>query len=298
MCNNDYDTAKQRQIALVELLQQHRARNGADNQRYNLCRVNQAVNVIIAQYIFAVIRQVRADDCGMYTGNGPENQGCPEVRIAQQSLNLAAGTNFFGIGCLLLQIDGLFAVKEADKQKNDCDDTPDAHGLNPCCLVIAHHLYNRQGKCNCDNLTDRRQCHAEDGQQVTLVRGTCHHGGQRTVRNVDCGVANGGAQVVGDKDVPELNRVAALRHTEHRNRAHSIRDSHPQNPRTRFAPLCLCLADQNAHDDIGEAVKYTGNQHGKTNGCHGYACIVCIEQRQQGTNHTKYNVAGGVAQTI
>ncbi len=62
----NYDTAGERQIALVEFLQQHRTQQRANDQCDDLGGVNDAViPFIVAENIFAVVRQVGADDGGM-----------------------------------------------------------------------------------------------------------------------------------------------------------------------------------------------------------------------------------------
>ena len=226
--DNNYDTAGERQVALVEFLQQHRTQQRANDQCDDLGGVNDAViPFIVAENIFAVVRQVGADDGGMNAGDSPQNERCPEIRVAKQRFNRAGNGN---LGLLLLrglEIDGFLAANKADDEQNKCDGAPDAHGLDPGGLIVAEQLDNRHGEGYGNDLADRRQCHTHNGQQVALVRGAGHHGGQGAVGYVDCGVAYGGAQVISNKNVPELNGCAAVRHTEHRNRAQNIRYAHP-----------------------------------------------------------------------
>ena len=128
------------------------------------------------------------------------------------------------------------------------------------------------------------------------MRGAGHHGGQGAVGHVDCGVAYGGAQVISNKNVPELNgRAAAVRHTEHRNRAQNIRYAHPQDPRTGLAPFGFGLAYDDANDNVGRAIKNTRDQHDQTDGNDRNTAVIRIEQGEQRGDHTEHNVAGGIA---
>ena len=47
------------------------------------------------------------------------------------------------------------------------------------------------------------------------------------LRRTELDVYKRQAQVISNKNVPELNHCAAVRHTEHRNRAQNIRYAHP-----------------------------------------------------------------------
>ena len=228
MGDNNYDTAGERQVALVEFLQQHRTQQRTNDQCDDLGGVNDAViPFIVAENIFAVVRQVGADDGGMNAGDNPQNERCPEIRVAKQRFNRAGSGNLGLLLCGGFKINGFLAANKADDEQNKCDGAPDAHGLDPGGLIVAEQLDNRHGEGYGNDLADRRQCHTHNGQQVALVRGAGHHGGQGAVGHVDCGVAYGGAQVISNKNVPELNHCAAVRHTEHRNRAQNIRYAHP-----------------------------------------------------------------------
>lgn len=118
MGDNNYDTAGERQVALVEFLQQYWTHQRANDQCDDLGGVNDAViPFIVAENIFAVIRQIGADDGGMYAGDGPQNERCPEIRVAQQGFQRTGSGN---LGLLLLrglEIDGFLAANKADTSR-------------------------------------------------------------------------------------------------------------------------------------------------------------------------------------
>ena len=177
---------------------------------------------------------------------------------------------------------GFLAAYKADHQHNEGKDDPHGHCLDPCCLVIAEQLDYRLGKGYGNDTSNRCHGHTEYGQQITFMGRTCHHGGQGAVGHVDGGIEYRCCQVIGDKDIPELQGTLGLGYRKQCNGGNTIWNGHPQNPWTGFTPFALGLADDDAHNRVTGAVKNTGNQHDKTNGCHRYTGIVRIEQDQQG----------------
>ena len=125
-----------------------------------------------------------------------------------------------------------------------------------------------------------------------------HHGGQRAERHVDCRVAHGGAQVVGYKDVHELQSLRGLRDREQGDRRDNVRQRHPHQPGTRAAPARTGLADDDTHDDIRASVKKTGDQHDQTNCYKRNADIVRVKQGQQGIDHTIDDVTRTICQAV
>ena len=220
------------------------------------------------EQVFAVIRKCGANDGTMYTGNGPQDQACPEILVGQQCLDGLSNGHLAVLAVLCFNMYSFLAAYKADNQHDECQDYPHGHCLDPCCLVVAEQLDNRLGEGYGDDTSNRCHGHAEDRQQVTFMGGTGHHRGQRAVRHVDCGIEYRCCQVIGDKNVPELQGTLGLRYSKQCNRGNAVRDVHPQNPWTGLTPFALGLADDNTHDCVTGAVKNTGNQHNQTNSCH------------------------------
>ena len=128
--------------------------------------------------------------------------------------------------------------------------------------------------------------------------GPGHHGGKGPVGYVDGGVEHRGAKVVGDEDVPELEGCIGLRHGEQRHRSDSGGPRQPDDPGPGFAPLGICVVDDDAHNNVGGSVKHTGDQHNQTHRHDGDTCIVGVKQCQQGGDHAKDNVAGRIAAAV
>ena len=132
--------------------------------------------------------------------------GHPEVLVAEQAFQ---GFDDWDLADLLacLDDDGLLALREAEHQQDEGEYRPDAHDLDPGSLIVAQHLDERQGCRDGDNLADWRECHTRDGEHIALTRDARHHGGKAAIGQVQCGVADGIAEVVGDEEVDKLHEV-------------------------------------------------------------------------------------------
>lgn len=158
----------------------------------------------------------------MNAGNRPQNQSSPEIRVLDQSQRVALEAAV-GLGYSLFRQTNVFlALGKAENQQDKGDNAPHGHCLDPCGLVIAEQLDNRQSKCNGNQSADRSQRHTDDGKHVAFVRIAGHHRGQGAERHIDCGVANSGAQVICHEDVPELETSRSLRHGKQGNRGDDI----------------------------------------------------------------------------
>ena len=296
LCNNNENRTCQRQIALTEAAQQYLTeQNTADNNDH-LDGIHHAVQLIVAQNILAEIRCGCAEYCivaGLYH---PQNGNRPEILVGEQSLQILAEANV-ALFCSF-NVYALLAVLKAQQQQNNSNDCPNAHGLDPCHLIRTKYLDERQSECHCNDTSERRHCHAENAEQITSVGRTRHHCGHRAIRQVYSSVQNRCHQIVCDKDVPELQHWSCLRHHHKQNSSYTKRNCHPQNPRTRLAPLGICLADNNAHDEVGNAVQTTRNNHNQTDRHRRNANVVGIKQSDERCHQSIHNVTRYVTESV
>lgn len=132
---------------------------------------------------------------------------------------------------------GFLALDKAGDEQQESDCGPDAHYLDPGSLIVAEQLDQRHGAGDGNDTAHRGQAHAEYGQQIALLGVAGHHGRQRAVRQIDRRVADGRAEVIGDKDVQELDHGVGVRYAEQQDRTQRIRQRHPQDPRTGLSPF-------------------------------------------------------------
>lgn len=284
-------------VALAEHIAQQRTQEGEYDQNDGFGKIQRAVHPrVVMEHILAVVRQNRADNSLIGALEHPEQQDSPEILIGDQRLEAAADRNLFlRAGC---DVYGFLALDKAGDEQQESDCGPDAHYLDPGSLIVAEQLDQRHGAGDGNDTAHRGQAHAEYGQQIALLGVAGHHGRQRAVRQIDRRVADGRAEVIGDKDVQELDHGVGVRYAEQQDRTQRIRQRHPQDPRTGLSPFGMGAVHNEAHDNIRAAVKETRDQHDKTYGCDGNTGIVGIEQGQQRGDHAVDNVARYVTAAV
>ena len=201
----DDDTIKAH-VALAETLEESRAEDGHDEDcDERLQEVQATVQRIIHEDVFAIIRQNRTGDREDDVLHHPDDHAGPEVFIDSKAFECFANWYFRDL-LARLDDDGLFALREAEEQEEQRDDSPYAHDLDPGHLVITEYLDERQRGRYGKDTAPRRQAHTRDGKHVTLFRRARHHRGQRAVRQIECCVADRRAEVVGYEQICKLHR--------------------------------------------------------------------------------------------
>ena len=96
----------------------------------------------------------------------------------------------------------------AEQQHEESNDGVNRADRDPCLLTAAEHVDERQGECGNDQVTDRGHGHAEQIEFGKVIVIASHHRCQIGIRQVECGIYAGGAQVIGDEYIDRLHHRA------------------------------------------------------------------------------------------
>ena len=131
-----------------------------------------------------------------------------------------------------------------------------------------------------------------------LVGVAGHQGCQRCVREVQCGVNNGSAEVIGDENVNALYDLCCRRNGEQQDCCDTVRNHHPEDPCTGLAVLGMRAVNQVTDQYVGNTIEETREQHDGTDHCCGDADYVGVEVNQQRGCQGVDNVTGNVAEAV
>ena len=190
------------------------------------------------------------------------------------------------------------AVLEADEQHDDGNDGVEDGNLNPCLLGVTQTGNQREGYCGDDHVAEGRHTGTEQVDNGALVGITGHQGSQRCIRKVECGVDNGGAEVIGDENVDALDDRGCGRNGEQQDGCDAVRNHHPENPCTGFAMLGMRAVNQMTDKYVGNTIEETGEQHDGTDHSRRDTDYVGVEVNQQRGCQGVDNVAGNVAEAV
>ena len=124
--------------------------------------------------------------------------------VTQSLMPIQSGT-FLPSLVLVSSFDALVAVLEADEQHDDGNDGVEDGNLDPCLLGVTQTGDEREGNGGDDHVAEGGHTGTEQVDNGALVGVAGHQGSQRCIRKVECGVDNGGAEVIGDENVDALD---------------------------------------------------------------------------------------------
>ena len=104
------------------------------------------------------------------------------------------------------------AVVETEGQHEDCNDTVGEGEFDPSLLRIAEQGDQREGNCSDDHVSESGHAGAEQVDDSALIGVAGHQGSHRCIRQVERGVYNGGAEVIGDKYIDCLDKFSGIRY--------------------------------------------------------------------------------------
>ena len=131
-----------------------------------------------------------------------------------------------------------------------------------------------------------------------LVGVAGHQRCQRCIREVQCGVNNGGAEVISNENVNALYDQRSRRNGEQQDCCDAVRNHHPEDPCTGLAVLGMCAVNQVTDQYVGNTIEETREQHDGTDHCCGDADYVGVEVNQQRGCQGVDNVTGNVAEAV
>lgn len=156
----------------------------------------------------------------------------------------------------------------------------------------------REGYCGDDHVAEGRHTGTEQVDNGALVGVAGHQGCQRCVREVQCGVNNGSAEVIGEENVNALYDLRCGGTVNSRIAAIPYGIIIPEDPCTGLAVLGMCAVNQVTDQYIGNTIEETRDQHdGTDHGCRD-ADYVGVEVNQQRGCQGEDNVAGNVAEAV
>ena len=125
-----------------------------------------------------------------------------------------------------------------------------------------------------------------------------HQRCQRCIREVQCGVHNGGAEVISNENVNALYDRRSRRNGEQQDCRDTVRNHHPEDPCTGLAVLGMRAVNQVTDQYVGNTIEETREQHDGTDHCCGDADYVGVEVNQQRGCQGVDNVTGNVAEAV
>lgn len=149
-----------------------------------------------------------------------------------------------------------------------------------------------------DHVAEGGHAGTEQVDNGALVGVAGHQRCQRCIREVQCGVNNGGAEVISNENVNALYDRRSGRNGEQQDGCDAVRNHHPENPCTGFAVLGMRAVNQVTDQYVGNTIEETGEQHDGTDHCCGDADYVGVEVNQQRGCQGVDNVAGNVAEAV
>ena len=189
-------------------------------------------------------------------------------------------------------------VLEADEQHDDGNDGVEDGNLNPCLLGVTQTGNQREGYCGDDHVAEGGHAGTEQVDNGALVGITGHQGCQRCIREVQCGVNNGGAEVISNENVNALYDRRSRRNGEQQDCRDAVRNHHPEDPCTGLAVLGMRAVNQVTDQYVGNTIEETREQHDGTDHCCGDADYVGVEVNQQRGCQGVDNVTGNVAEAV
>ena len=222
-CDADNRTG-QRQIALADFLEQQRdEENNAD--RGNLfCQIQRAGQQLVAEDPLAVIAQAGAGQGHVHRQHCPQQQAERPVFVFNQRFQAGADCHL-----AVLRFSGklhaFLRIEEADQQQDQRDHCINRRCHDPCLLVVAQEIYQRQRDCGSEDASERRQRHADCVDRTALVLVAGHQRGQRRIRQVERRITYGLDKVVSNENVDRLDHIASGRYGEQQHAADCIRDA-------------------------------------------------------------------------
>ena len=190
------------------------------------------------------------------------------------------------------------AVLEADEQHDDGNDGVEDGNLDPCLLGVTQTGNQREGYCGDDHVAEGGHAGTEQVDNGALVGVAGHQRCQRCIREVQCGVNNGGAEVISNENVNALYDRRSRRNGEQQDCCDAVRNHHPEDPCTGLAVLGMCAVNQVTDQYIGNTIEETRDQHdGTDHGCRD-ADYVGVEVNQQRGCQGEDNVAGNIAEAV
>lgn len=193
----------------------------------------------------------------------------------------------------------LLRSKKVDEKSGDRNHAQHTEGFGPSRGIVAEELHQGQ----CDQIDQQRsagsQYVTENTEDRTLVGILSHQRVQGGVRDIDGCVDNGGSQIVGNEYIYQFGGVShSGRNGEQQDTGERERNAHPQQPGPRFAEPGFGPVYDNAHDDVADAIEYTGNQHDRADSQCADSRIVRVVEHEEGGHGSVDDVAAKVAAAI
>ena len=288
----------QHQIALAELFDKRRKDHNDNDLRDILREVEHAVILVIAQNVLRIVGCAGAVDRLVYGKEERGQQDQNEIFIMEQRAEPHTNRQLFRFLCCL-RTHTLFRTEETPQKQRDCDHRINQRDLDPCGLVAAHAVDDRQRCRGYNHVADRRHGHTEqvDFRQILLV--ARHQRRHRAVRQVERRVNDRCTQVIGYKNVDTLYDCRCIsRQAEQCDRCNAVRQGHPEHPCAAAAMLGMHLVHDQANRHVGQAVKNTGHQHDHTDHSGRYAHDVGVEVGDKAARQGEHDVTGHVAHAV
>ena len=119
------------------------------------------------------------------------------------------------------------AVLEANHQHDNRNDGIDNGEFNPSLLRIAQHGNQREGNGRDNHIADGGHAGTEQIDNGTLIGITRHQRCQCCIRQIQCGVYNGCAEVIGNEHIDALDDRRSRRNRKQQNRRDAVWNHHP-----------------------------------------------------------------------
>ena len=232
-------SAEQNQIALAELLDERGKADDSDDLRNILKTLHNAHDFDVVQHILCVVSSNGAVYVLVQSNGHHGERENDEVLVLQGSLQTLCERHSLGfLGCIGWET--FLTALVAEQQHEESNDRVNRANGDPCLLAAAEHVDERQGKCGNDQVADRGHGHAEQIELCKVIVIAGHHRRQVGIRQVECGIYAGGAQVIGDEYINCLHHRARMRrHAEHQHGGNTVWCCHPEYPRLPFGEFTL-----------------------------------------------------------
>ena len=153
---------------------------------------------------------------------------------------------------------------------------------------VSNFIDERQCKCRYNHACRDRKQHADIANGVSLCAVTAHQRSQRMKWLADCRVYNGVHQIVCQKCIDNLARVAKRRHGKQENSCYCVRYCQSQNPDTSLTIFGVRAVNNRTHQDIRESIKNTRQQQNHTNRTDGNTYNVRVKVGEKGSGDCIY----------